>query len=524
MTMSNTQVLIVGAGPTGLTLALWLTRLGAGVRIIDKRAAPGETSRALGVQARTLEFHRQIGVAEDVLKEGVRIEQLTVHTPKGVAAELPLGDFGKGLTPYPFAFCVPQDIHERVLISHLAKLGVEVERQTEMLAFEQDGQGVTAILSRGNATEVLRCTYLCGADGAHSPVRHALGIGFPGGTYDQSFYVADVTATGEVTPNGMDVFLASYGFGIVMPVRQSGTLRLIGVVPKEHEAKPEITFEMIRPEVERNIAVKVQEVRWFSTYNVHHRVADRFRDGRVFLAGDAGHIHSPAGGQGMNTGMGDAVNLAWKLVAVLDGRANERLLDTYEPERIAFARVLIKSTDQAFRIATSRSRLAGFYRQHIMPRMMKAMLTFQATSRLFFRTVSQTAIHYRMSDVSAGQAGKIRGGERLPYIEADGGTDNFQPLTSLDWQVHVYGDAEWRFADAIEAAGLTLHVFPFSDRAAEAGLKRNGVYLVRPDGHVAFAVETQDANAVKAFLDSWSIRTIAQQARSRKKMKERAAA
>ena len=480
----DTEVLVVGAGPTGLVLALWLRRLGVRVRIVDKREGPGETSRALAVQARTLEFYRQIGIVDDVLAAGLHIDRLTIRTPIGVAAALELGEFGEGLSPYAFAFALPQDIHERILIEHLEKAGVRVERQTELVGFADTAGGVTATLRRNGADETVRTSYLCGCDGAHSTVRHGLKLGFPGGAYAQSFYVADVRGSGPVTANGLDVCLGSYGFAIVMPVRQLGSLRLIGVVPKEHEADETITFENIRDAIERDTRINVESVNWFSTYRVHHRVADHFRVGRVFIAGDAGHVHSPAGGQGMNTGIGDAVNLAWKLAAVLHGRADEQLLDSYEAERIAFAHRLIATTDQAFKVATSPSRLVGFWRRHIMPRMMALMLATRAGAHLFFRTVSQIGIQYHASPISSGNAGKIQSGDRLPWVDGPDG-DNFAPLASLDWQVHVYGDASEPVRKAMAILGLPLHLFPFSAAAAKAGLAEDALYLVRPDGYVS---------------------------------------
>lgn len=505
MSMSKTKVLIAGAGPTGLTLALWLTRLGVPVRIFDKASGPGETSRALAVQARTLEFHRQIGIVEDVLAAGVRIEQLTVHTPAGIAARLPLADFGRGISPYPFAFALPQDIHERVLITHLERAGVEVERDTELVAFEDKGDAVVVTLNRDGRTETVSAAYLAGCDGARSAVRHGLNIGFPGGTYEQSFYVADVDGRGDVTRNGMDTVISAYGFAIVMPVRQSGSLRLIGIVPKAHEADESITFETIRADVERDTGVKVHQVNWFSTYRVHHRVAENFRTGRVFLAGDAGHIHSPAGGQGMNTGMGDAVNLAWKLAAVVQGRADQRLLDSYEPERIAFARKLIDSTDQAFRVAASRSRLVGLFRRYLMPKILRIVLGTTVGSRAFFGLISQTRIRYRESPISSGKAGKIEGGDRLPYI-AGTRDDNFEPLRSLDWQVHVYGELNAEFRAMLAPAGIPIHAFAWSDTAKAAGLQRDGAYLVRPDGHVALASPVQEAASFQRYIAGLAIR------------------
>ncbi|MDX8501537.1 FAD-dependent monooxygenase [Mesorhizobium sp. VK4C] len=503
--MSKTKVLIAGAGPTGLTLALWLTKLGVPVRIFDKAAGPGETSRALAVQARTLEFHRQIGIVEDVLAEGVRLERLTVHTPAGVAARLPLSDFGRGISPYSFAFALPQDVHERVLITHLERAGVEVERNTELVAFEDEGDAVVATLSHEGRTETVSAAYLAGCDGARSTVRHGLNIGFPGGTYEQAFYVADVRGRGEITRNGMDTTISTYGFAIVMPVRQSGSVRLIGIVPKAHEADETISFEAIRADVERETGVTVDEINWFSTYRVHHRVAERFRVGRVFLVGDAGHIHSPAGGQGMNTGMGDAVNLAWKLAAVVQGRADPRLLDSYEPERIAFAKKLIESTDTAFRFITSRSRLIGLLRRYLIPKILNMLLHTSFGSRFFFGVISQAAIQYRAGPISSGTAGKVSGGDRLPYVAGANG-DNFEPLRSLDWQIHVYGEVNADFRSMLAPTGIAVHAFAWSDTAEKAGLQHDAAYLVRPDGHVALASPVQEAASFQRYLAGLAIR------------------
>jgi 2-polyprenyl-6-methoxyphenol hydroxylase-like FAD-dependent oxidoreductase len=500
----NSQVLIVGAGPTGLTLALWLTRLGVPVRIIDKSDGPGETSRALAVQARTLEFARQIGVIDDLLAEGVNIERIAIHTPEGVEARLPLAHFGAGLSHYPFAFALPQDIHERILLKHLERAGVRVDRRTELVSFKQYSRGVSATLRCDGVEESIEADYLCGCDGAHSSVRHMLGVGFPGGAYQQKFYVADVVGTGDITNEGMDVSLSVYGFAVIMPVRQTGSVRVIGIVPDGHEGDAEIRFENIKETVERDSGISIQSVNWFSSYRVHHRVAEKFRVGRAFLLGDAGHVHSPAGGQGMNTGMGDAVNLAWKLAAVLQQRADAKLLDTYETERIAFAHLLIKTTDRAFKFLTDKSPVSGFVRRRIMPKLMNFGLNTAGGGHAFFRTVSQIAIQYDESALSMGQAGKIRGGDRLPYVEIEG-TDNFSSLELLDWQIHVYGKVRHAFAQAMAQRGLQVRAFAWSKAASAAGLIKHGAYLVRPDGHNALATSRQDERDFIAYLRRWSI-------------------
>src|SRR5438552_2700558 len=236
------------------------------------------------------------------------------------------------------------------------------------------------------------------------------------------------------------------------------------------------------------MGITVERVNWFSTYHVHHRVADHFQKGRAFLLGDAAHIHSPVGGQGMNTGIGDAVNLAWKLAAVLRGRSEPPILDTYEPERIAFARRLVATTDRAFTFVTSSGRIARFIRVMVVPRVLPPLFKSSAIRRFMFRTVSQIAINYRGSALSQGGAGKVKAGDRLPWVPLEDNAadvrDNFAPLTSLDWQLHVYGDCAPAIAETCERWGLALHTFPWQASARRAGLQERALYLVRPDGYI----------------------------------------
>jgi hypothetical protein len=247
----------------------------------------------------------------------------------------------------------------------------------------------------------------------------------------------------------------------------------------------------------------ISAVNWFSIYHVHHRVADRFREGRAFLLGDAAHIHSPVGGQGMNTGIGDAVNLAWKLAAVLKNRAPDRLLDTYEAERIGFARRLVATTDQVFTIVTMPGSLAEFVRLKIFPRIAPLLLRSPRGRRFMFRTISQIGIHYRNSPLSAGVAGSVRGGDRLPWIPAAaGGEDNFVPLTSMAWQVHVYGEPKPGLVETCAELRLPTHVFAWTPDMKQKGLVNGAVYLVRPDGYVALADMEADPNRLAHCFQS----------------------
>jgi 2-polyprenyl-6-methoxyphenol hydroxylase-like FAD-dependent oxidoreductase len=500
--MRDTPVLIAGAGPTGLVLALFLSKMGVRARIVDKSSGPGETSRALAMHARTLEFYRQIGIADDAISEGIKMEALHLWDEGKPVANVDVGDLGEGLSPYPFVLSYPQDYHEKMLVARLRDVGIEVERECALVDYTDDGDSVRATLRRGDEEERATAEYLCGCDGASSRVREVMGVGFPGGTYEALFFVADVAATGPAANGDLNAWLATGTFLLVFPVRQSGTFRLVGIVPREAAAKKKIEFDDIRPLIASLGAIDVHDVNWFSTYRTHHRVAAHFRAGRVFLAGDSGHIHSPAGGQGMITGVGDAVNLAWKLAAVVGGHASETLLDTYEPERIAFARTLVATTDRAFTAVSNRNLTGEIVRTLLIPHIAPFLLGFSKARKATFRLISQTRINYRESALAEGEAGDVYGGERLPWVER---AQNFDPLRSLDWQLHVFGEPGARVRDVATARGFAVHVFEWTDEAADAGFERDACYLVRPDGYVGLAAAPGDAAALERYVARWAI-------------------
>ena len=506
------EVLIVGAGPTGLVLALWLTRLGVQVRIVDQGTAPATTSRALAVQARTLEFYRQVGLADSVIARGREVSAANLWVSGRRVARAVFGAMGRGLSPYPYAFIFPQDEHERLLIHRLSEAGVEVERDTEFVGLEERDDGIIARLQcAGGRIDFCEAAFVAGCDGARSRLREVLSIGFAGGTYEHLFYVADVDAHGPAMNGDIHVALDRTDFLAVFPLADAHRARLVGTVRQEAETarRESLTWDDVSRRVIEWMRIDVERVNWFSTYQVHHRVADRFRSGRAFLLGDAAHIHSPVGGQGMNTGIGDAVNLAWKLAAVLRKRAGLPILDTYEPERIAFARRLVATTDRAFTGVSNSSVTARTLRLHVVPALLPRLLTIPAFRRLAFRTVSQTAINYRGSALNEGRAGRIHGGDRLPWVPfdtSDGGADNFAPLTSLEWQVHIYGSALPEIRAVCAERHLALHEFGWQPAMERAGLQRDALYLLRPDGYVALAASEPSAPTLTAYLQGRAIR------------------
>jgi 2-polyprenyl-6-methoxyphenol hydroxylase-like FAD-dependent oxidoreductase len=507
--MKRSDVLIIGAGPTGLVLALWLTKLGVKARIVDRTAECGTTSRALAVQARTLELYRQLDLTDAVLKLGHKVPAVNLWVKGKPATRLPFERIGAALTPYSFLHIFPQDQHERLLIERLEALGVSVERRTELASFTEEGRRVIARL-RGpeGREEACEARYIAGCDGTHSTVRDAIGTGFPGGTYRQVFYVADVEAAGPPIDGELHVDLDEADFLAVFPLAGEGRARLIGTVRDERADRADtLRFEDVSDRAIEHLKVDVRKVNWFSTYHVHHRVAERFSKGRAFLVGDAAHIHSPAGGQGMNTGIGDAINLAWKLAAVLAGDAPDKLLYSYEAERIGFARRLVATTDRVFGFVTAGGRIADIIRTRVAPVLIPTAMVFEAAREYLFRTVSQITLNYRGGPLSVAAAGHVHGGDRLPWVPIDG-KDNFQALAAMTWQVHVYGSASTQLANWCACHDVPLHVFDWRAEHEAAGLARNATYMLRPDTYVALADPSGAPDAIERYCADHEIRSL----------------
>jgi 2-polyprenyl-6-methoxyphenol hydroxylase-like FAD-dependent oxidoreductase len=503
------DVLIIGAGPTGLVLALWLTKLDVKVRIIDKTAEAGTTSRALAVQARTLELYRQLDLADTVVACGHKVPAVNLWVRGEPKAHLSFETIGSDLTPYSFLQIFPQDEHERLLIARLEGFGVSVERRTELVSFTDEGEHVTAFL-RGpeGQDEVCEASYIAGCDGARSTVRETIGTGFPGGTYRQVFYVADVEAGGRAVDGELHVDLDEADFLAVFPLADKARARLIGTVRDERaDRAAALKFEDVSERAINNLKVQVNKVNWFSTYHVHHRVTSHFRKDRAFLLGDAAHIHSPAGGQGMNTGIGDAINLAWKLAAVLAGCAPDRLLDSYEAERIGFARRLVATTDRVFSFVTAEGRMADILRTRVAPVLIPKITQFEVAREYLFRTVSQITLNYRHCPLSRGVAGHVHGGDRLPWVSV-GGNDNFTNLTAMTWQIHVYGTASAELTGWCIGHHVPLHVFDWRSEHEAAGLARDAVYLLRPDTYVALADTSGAPNALNRYCTDHGIQLL----------------
>ncbi len=341
--MNDVDVLIVGAGPTGLTVAASLLLNGVSVMLVDRQAEGANTSRAAGVNARTLEVLEHIDVTRRLLKEGVEAPRFAIRDR---GKKLLTIDFSGLRTDYPFTLLVPQSTTERLLLDRVRELGGDVNRLTVLTTVTQDTDGVTATFDGG---DTVRAKYLVGADGMHSTVREQAGIGFSGGAYEHSFVLADARLHGDAPSDEVRLFWASEGLTVVAPL-PNGAFRVVAPVEDAPEV-PSAAFVQELLDARGPGGIAVTEVLWGSRFRIHHRVADTYRSGRILLAGDAAHVHSPAGGQGMNLGIQDAVVLADALAVVLDG-GPDTLLDDYSATRRPIAEQVVELTDRLTRLAT----------------------------------------------------------------------------------------------------------------------------------------------------------------------------
>jgi len=518
---SSTEVLVVGAGPTGLMLACQLVRRGIRTVIIDRHSGPAMQSRAMAVHARTLEIYDQLGIAGEALDLGRPGYGANFWVEGRQTARVPFSDVGKGQSPFPYVLMLGQDDNERILGRHLASAGFEVRWNTELVALEQGVDSAVATLKLPDGSQAtLDARYVAGCDGGQSAVRTLNDIGFPGAPYEHVFFVADTEAVGPMVPDELNVYLWREGFHLFFPIRGKDRWRVIGILPGRFMGVDDLTFDMVAPSIRHEAGAELifRQCDWFSTYRIHHRCTERFRKGRCFVLGDAAHVHSPMGGQGMNTGLQDAYNLAWKLALVLRGRAGDSLLDTFESERMGVARTLLSSTDRAFTLLVRESKFSSLFRTKIFANVAKFAMRVARLRKLAFRTISQIGISYHDSTLSRNLPGLPKGapeaGDRFPWIHLrfDDGTeteDLFQRLDDTRFNLLVFGQggpvSGSSFSDL-----LSVHVVSADEVNAEeiarAGVPAQSFYLLRPDGHVALAGTRLDVSAIQRWFADASIK------------------
>jgi 2-polyprenyl-6-methoxyphenol hydroxylase-like FAD-dependent oxidoreductase len=512
----DTDVLVVGAGPTGLMLANQLGRRGVRTMIIDRHNGPSLQTRALGVQARTMEIYSKLSIIDRALELGKRGNGANIWAEGRWMARVPLGEAGQRLSPYPFILILGQDDNERIMGDKLRDWGISVQWNTELVGIEQEASHATVTLKQSDGTtREITSAWVAGCDGAHSLVRKLSGITFPGGPYEHVFFVADTEVIGNMVSDEVNVYLWRRGFHLFFPMRGENHWRIVGILPPALRDKSDANFEDVIPSVrgEAGAALSFKACTWFSTYRIQHRSASRFRDRRCFLLGDAAHIHSPVGAQGMNTGLQDAYNLGWKLALVVNGRADAALLDSYEEERIPIARQLLNTTDRAFRLTVSESPLAGLLRTQILARIAAFAMRRGSIQRAAFRVVSQIGIHYRESSLSRSTEGLSdsapQAGDRFPWLrlkfgETDPIEDLFQRLDDTRFNLIVIGQPS-PLAEAFDLGHLLrIHFVPPNSvndvELALAQIPQPSFYLVRPDGHVGLCGVRLEATSVARYV------------------------
>ena len=398
--IAETPVLVVGAGPVGLLMASELRRHGVECRVVDGNDGPTplNESRALGIQARTMEVFRDAGVAGTILEQARKMYGLSAYSEGKKVVHVGF-DFAGLDTEYPFVLAFPQSRTERVLLDHLGRLGGAVERGTKLASLAQDGSGVTASMEgKDEAKAEIRAGWVVGCDGSRSVVRKALGLAFEGGEYEERFLIADlIVRDWPAARDEISMYLTPDGPLIVFPLLEDDLFRLVdttGMVPGEDPNSIVARFsDLIHAHA--CAGARVGAARWTSAFHLHRRVVDDYRQGRCFVAGDAAHLYSPAGGQGMNTGLQDAYNLAWKLALVVKGRSPEALLDSYSAERRPVARGVLRGSDNLTKAVTFRDPIA----RHLRDKLLSVLGEFDFVGRAAARNISELDLNYRDSPI-----------------------------------------------------------------------------------------------------------------------------
>jgi len=553
---TDSQVLVVGAGPAGLFMAAELNRHGISCRIVDKNDGPTHDTRAASIQARTLEILDSIGLADEFVQAGNICHAAATYTSDHkLIKHLTFDELD---STFPFVLLLPQSQTERIVAHYLARLGTEVERRVELVAFEQDEDGVRATLqSPDGGQETAHVSYLVACDGAHSPVRHALGVSFSGDDYPTDFMTADVQVDWKLPRDEQAFFFAAEGMlaSFPLPRGRAALVADIGLAQGDHPPLGEPALDDLQAIfTARTPGGVLSDPIWKVYYRVHCRQAERYHVGRVFLVGDAAHVSSNIGGQGMNTGMQDAYNLGWKLGLVLNARSPASLLDSYHLERHRAGRDMLDLTDHLHRAMlreephlslseTLRQKLAAVLAgQEVMQQRMRRAV---AELNIGYRDSPIVAEHHRLlpgprgahasllgwHDFGAGPRAGDRGADaRLMLYPRRESVRFFQRLRGTTHHLVLFAgvlstgethrrlqalaDATMRtYPDCIEPHLIIPHELP-GDPAGKGeilldpkgelhhryGARSECLYVVRPDGYIGFRSQPPDPEALKSYL------------------------
>ncbi|MEQ1954492.1 FAD-dependent monooxygenase [Mesorhizobium yinganensis] len=483
------QVLVAGAGPVGLTMASELARFGVSVRVVDKASQRTDKSKALVLWPRTLELLQELAPVDDFIAAGQKVVTANMWSGGASIAHIHL-DVVK--SPYPYALMVPQSETERVLEERLGSLRLAVERQVELVRFEERGEKVASVLRHADGREeTVESDWLVGCDGAHSAVRHGLGMEFEGDTIQNDFVLADIHVSGmRADPPELNIYLHREGVLVFFPI----TSTRYRVIADLGEAKGERPADPTLPHIQAIIdqrgpgSIAVSDPIWLSAFRINERKVRDYRRGRVFLAGDAAHVHSPAGGQGMNTGMQDAFNLAWKLALACRNICGPDVLDSYSSERSLIGDRVLADAGRLTAIATIRNPILQTVRNT-----MGHMLLGLAPLR--------EAMAGKLTEVSIGYPGSPLNGQDAGGLDGPAPGDRIAPTADgTRWTV---GDAPrfMLFAEAGDDTERLCLEFPdLLDRKVRPALHDGGLWLARPDGYTAAATRAGNIAVLADYL------------------------
>ena len=477
---SDLDVLIVGAGPVGLFLGNECARRGLRWRVVETRAGQSVHSKALAIFPRTLEIFDMAGIAAPFLAAANRVTSVSLSAHGRRLAHM---RFEPEETPYPFVAMVPQDVTEKLLVEELRRKGGDVSYETTFVSADAAESTVAAVLEHGGSRSTVSASFLVGCDGAHSAVRHGLAIPFEGAAYEDSFLLADVETNDALPADELQLCPSEKGPAAIFPM-SAVRRRIVATVDRPEGDAPSLDLvrRILADRAPRELEAKA--LHWSSYFKIHHRHVAHLRAGRMFLAGDAAHIHSPFGGQGMNTGLQDVWNLVWKLDLFLNLRGNERLLDSYEAERLPVIRNVIEMTDTMTRVMSTPNRFAQTLRDAVIP-MVSRLTPFQ---HAFVGRLSELGIAYPESPIVEGPGKRyiddsMRGGKGI--------ASRFLLVLNEDTD-----PSQW--AAAKEFCGSRSDVVEWRTAAAP------GVTLVRPDGYVAYTAEAlgeEELGEVRSLLE-----------------------
>lgn len=487
----KTEVLVVGAGPVGLTMAAELARFGVSVRIVEKAAVRTDKSKALVVWSRTLELLDRAGCSEKFIAAGHKVDGANIIAGGKVIGHIQMSTVN---SPYPYALMLPQSDTERLLEEHLESLGVRVERRVELTTFTTTDDSVTAVLKLADGREeTLTTDWLVGCDGAHSTVRHGLGLSFLGNTLQSNWILADAHLTGYPFPESE---IATYwhedGVLVYFPI-SPGRFRVIANVDLAdgiHPADPTLAEVQKIMDQRGPGGMTVEDSIWLAAFRINERKVASYRSERAFVAGDAAHVHSPAGGQGMNTGMQDAINLAWKLALVCRKTCADKLLDSYSAERSAVGEQVLKAAGRLTAVAIMKNHTV----QTVRDMLGRVLFGFAPVRQAMAETMTEVSIGYEHSPLNGPKAHGIGGpkaGERVVPVagQAPAGAGN-RPCFAL-------------FTETSGAVTQLLEKFrDVLDPNVRPPLHPEGMWLVRPDGYVACVARTGDTTGIADYLEA----------------------